>query len=90
MRRAYVGWGLFGAAVGTLAGMLLWSQQMRDARRALFSRSPVKRLAALGYVGGQPSVENARLLRDYCAWESRPALRRRAGVLLRRMETLLG
>ncbi|HEX8848417.1 MAG TPA: hypothetical protein VF761_02700 [Gemmatimonadaceae bacterium] len=90
MRRAYAGWGLFGVAVGTVAGMLLWSQQMRDARRALFSRNPVKRLAALGYVGGQPSVENARLLRDYCSWESRPALRRRAGILLRRMETILG
>lgn len=90
MRREHVGWALAGALGGAAAGMMFWSRQMRDARRALFSRSPVKRLAALGYVGGQPSVENARLLRDYCAWESRPALRRRAGVLLRRMETLLG
>ena len=90
MRREYLGWALVGAAAGALAGIVLWSGQMQDARRALFSRNPVKRLAALGYVGGQPSVENARLLRDYCAWESRPALRRRAGVLLRRMEALLG
>ncbi|HET9003277.1 MAG TPA: hypothetical protein VFN39_04660 [Gemmatimonadaceae bacterium] len=90
MRREYVQWGLVGYIAGAAAGMLLWSQQMRDAKRDLFHRRAVKRLAALGYVGARPSVENARLLRDFTAWESRPALRRRAAALLRRMETHLG
>jgi hypothetical protein len=90
MRREYVKWGLVGGLAGAAAGMLLWSQQMRVAKRDLFHRRAVRRLAALGYVGARPSVENARLLRDFTAWESRPALRRRAAALLRRMETHLG
>ncbi|MFL5561178.1 MAG: hypothetical protein ACJ79K_06875 [Gemmatimonadaceae bacterium] len=90
MRREYVGWGLAGGVAGMAAGMLLWSRHMRDAKRDLFHRRAVKRLAALGYVGARPSVENARLLRDFAAWESRPALQRRAAALLRRMETQLG
>lgn len=90
MRREYMQWGLVGGIAGVAVGMLLWSQQMRSARRDLFHRRSVKRLAALGYVGARPSVENARLLRDFTAWESRPALRRRAAALLRRMETHLG
>ena len=90
MRRGYASWVLFGLAVGTLAGIALWSREMRVARRDLFSRRAIKRLAALGYVGAQPSVEHARLLRDYVAWEPRPALRRRADALLRRMESHLG
>ena len=90
MRREYLQWGLVAGVAGATVGMLLWSQQMRSAKRDLFHRRPVKRLAALGYVGARPSVENARLLRDFAAWESRPALRRRAAALLRRMETHLG
>ena len=90
MKREYLQWGLVAGFAGAAAGMLLWSQQMRDAKRDLFHRRAVRRLAALGYVGARPSVENARLLRDFSAWESRPALRRRAAALLRRMETYLG
>ena len=90
MRREYLAWGVVAGAAGAAAGMLLWSHQMRDAKRDLFHRRPVRRLAALGYVGARPSVENARLLRDFTAWEARPALRRRAAALLRRMETHLG
>jgi hypothetical protein len=90
MRREYVIWGVVAAAAGATAGMLSWSRHMREARRDLFHRRAVKRLAALGYVGARPSVENARLLRDFTAWETRPALRRRAAALLRRMETHLG
>jgi hypothetical protein len=63
---------------------------MGIAKRDLFHRRAANRLAALGYVGARPSVENARLLRDFTAWETRPALRRRAAALLRRMETHLG
>ena len=90
MRRDYMTWGLAGVFAGAAAGMLLWSRHMRDAKRDLFHRRAVKRLAALGYVGARPSVENARLRRDFAAWEARPALRRRAAALLRRMETHLG
>ncbi len=90
MRREYLVWGLAAAVGGATAGMLLWSRQMGDAKRDLFHRRAVNRLAALGYVGARPSVENARLLRDFTAWETRPALRRRAAALLRRMETHLG
>lgn len=74
--------GFFG---GLIIGLLVWSAQMQRCRRDLFSRSPVRRLAALGYLGGRPSVETARLLADYARWERRPALRRRAERLLRRM-----
>ena len=90
MRREYLVWGAVGGAAGATVGMLLWSRQMRDRKRDLFHRRAVNRLAALGYVGARPSVENARLLRDFTAWETRPALRRRAAALLRRMETHLG
>jgi len=71
---------------GVAAGALLWSDQMRRSRRNLFSRSPVRRFLALGHVGGECSLENAVLLREYLAWETRPMLRRRATFALRRME----
>ena len=80
------GWAVAGFVVGTAAGVLAWSWQLRNSRQFLFSRSPWRRYAALGYLRGQPSVETARLLRDYMAWEQEPALRRRAQRLLRRME----
>ena len=71
---------------GLIIGLLVWSSQMQRCRRDLFSRSPVRRLAALGYIGGRPSVDTARLLAEYVRWERRPALRRRAERLLGRME----
>ena len=74
---------------GLVAGLALWDYEMRASRRHLFSRNPLKRLAALGYLGGSPSVETARLLRDYVNWESRPELRRRGLRLLRRIESAL-
>ena len=73
----------FGAAA---AGFLLWSRVIRQSRRNLFSRNPVERVAALSYLGARPSVETARLLRDYLSWESSPLLRRRARSLLGRLE----
>jgi hypothetical protein len=76
--------------VGGLAiGLLVWSRQIREARHHLFSARPLQRLAALSYLGSHPSVETARLLRDYVAWERRPALRRRGERLLRRLEASL-
>ena len=74
---------------GFAAGLVLWAAQVQRSRRDLFSRSPVRRLAALGYLGGQPGVETARLLQDYVKWEARPVLRLRGQHLLRRMETYL-
>ena len=71
---------------GVVAGLLLWSMQMRRYRRDLFSGNPLRRLAALGYLGGQPSFETARVLRDYVSWESRTVLRRRGERVLRRVE----
>lgn len=74
---------------GAVAGALVWSSAMQRSRRDLFSRSPVRRLAALGYLGGRPGVETARLLTDYVEWEARPALRKRGQQLLRRMKAYL-
>ena len=75
---------------GLIIGLLVWSTQIRRCRRDLFSKSPVRRLAALGYIGGRPSVDAARLLTEYVRWERRPLLRRRAERLLRRMQAHLG
>ena len=71
---------------GTLVGMALYAQQVHQHARALFSRSPVRRYLALGYLRGQPSVETVRLLRDYLDWEQQPTLRRRAQDVLRCVE----
>ena len=85
--RRWVAVGFFG---GVVAGLIAWSFHIERSRRDLFSQSRVRRLAALGYLGGQPSVETARLLSDYARWEQTPGLRRRAQRLLKRMEAYLG
>lgn len=74
---------------GVAAGLIVWGTQVQRSRRELFNRSPVRRLAALGFLAGQPGLETARLLSEYVHWETRPALRRRGEVLLRRMEAYL-
>ena len=74
---------------GLVAGVVLWSMQMRRSRRALFGASLVSRLAALGHLAGQPGVETARLLTEYVRWETRPMLRRRAERILNRMQRSL-
>jgi hypothetical protein len=79
----------FGFVGGFAAGLLLWSTQVERSRRELFSRSAVRRLAALGFLSGRPGVETARVLADYVNWETRPVLRRRGQVMLRRMEAYL-
>ena len=76
--------------VGGLAvGLVVWSTQVQRSRRELFSRSPMRRYAALGFLAGRPDIETARLLRDYVNWETRPALRRRGQHLLRRLHAYL-
>jgi hypothetical protein len=80
---------LAGAAVAAV-GVLLVRDQISRSRRDLFSPHPLRRLAALEYLGGVPaSVDTVLLLRDFLAWERRPLLRKRAqGVLLRLEEAL--
>ncbi len=74
---------------GVAAGLLVWSTQVERSRRELFNRSPLRRFAALGFLSGRPGLETARLLADYVNWETRPTLRRRGQLMLRRMEAYL-
>jgi hypothetical protein len=76
-------------AVGAVAavGVLLVRDQISRSRRDLFSPHPLRRLAALEYLGGVPaSVDTVLLLRDFLAWEQRPLLRKRAQAVLLRLE----
>jgi hypothetical protein len=74
---------------GMILGAVLWSTQVHRSRRDLFSRNPVRRLAALGHVGAYPGLDAARLLTEYVGWERHPVLRRRGERLLRRMRSNL-
>ena len=74
---------------GVAAGSLVWSRMQRNCRRNLFSRNPLFRVAALGYLRGRPTVNTAQLLREYVAWEPRPILRQRGARMLRRLESTL-
>ena len=69
---------LMGFAGGMVLGALAWRRLQASAHDQLFAASVVQRAAALGWIARAPSVENARLLRDYIRWERRPTLRRRA------------
>lgn len=84
------GFTLLAVAGAAALGALLVRDQMSRHQRELFSPHPLRRLAALGYIGGRPaSVDLVLLLRDYIAWESRPLIRRRAAQVLLRMESSL-
>ncbi|OLE15510.1 MAG: hypothetical protein AUG20_02610 [Gemmatimonas sp. 13_1_20CM_3_60_15] len=74
---------------GVAAGSLMWSRMQRNCRRNLFSRNPLFRVAALGYLRGRPTVNTAQLLREYIAWEPQPILRHRGARMLRRLESTL-
>ena len=71
---------------GLLLGLVVWNGQLQRHRRDLFSKRPVRRWVALSYLSSRPTVDNHRLLRDYLDWETRPSLRRRGELVLRRME----
>ena len=73
------------AMIGAAAGWVMAQRRLTFHRRDLFSPRPMRRLAALGYLAGQNGVDNARLLRDYLAWERQPMLRRRAEAILKRL-----
>lgn len=79
-----------GLGLGAALGAALAKHSMGRHRRDLFSAHPLRRLSALGYLNGHPSVEAVPLLRDYLAWEQHPMLRRRAQGIVRRMEAKLG
>jgi hypothetical protein len=83
-------WFVGAMAGGLVIGALLAQRSMGRWRSSLFSARPLRRLAALGYLSGHPGPEAVRVLRDYLAWEEHPALRRRAEVIMRRMESKLG
>ena len=77
------------AAVAAV-GVLLVRDQISRSRRDLFSPHPLRRLAALEYLGGVPaSVDTVLLLHDFLAWERRPLLRKRAQAVLLRLEEAL-
>jgi hypothetical protein len=78
-----------GLVMGALAGWMLAQRRFSIHQRDLFSPRPLRRLAALGFLAGQTSVETIRLLRDYLAWERQPVLRRRAEAILRGVEATL-
>ena len=78
--------GFFG---GVAVGALVWEGMLAGNRRGLFSASPVRRYAAVSYLGARPSVDTARLLREYLRWEPVPLLRRRARRVLRALEAAL-
>jgi hypothetical protein len=81
------GFTVLAVAAAAALGALLVRDQMSRHQRDLFSPHPLRRLAALGYIGGRPaSVDLVLLLRDYLAWEPRPLIRKRAAQVLLRME----
>ena len=74
---------------GIAAGGLMWTHLQRQYRRNLFSKSPLRRVAALGYLRARPTVNTAQLLREYVAWEPRSILRIRGVRMLKRLEATL-
>ncbi len=74
---------------GLVVGLLAWSAQIQRSRRDLFSSSPVRRVAALGYLSGRPGLQTVQLLAEYVKWEPQPLLQRRGRRMLRRMQASL-
>ena len=89
MRRQKVGFVAVGFIGGLAAGSVMWSRMQRQYRRNLFSKSPLRRVAALGYLRTRPTVNTAQLLREYVAWEPRSILRSRGVRMLKRLEATL-
>ena len=77
---------LAAAAAGAVAAWVIRNQIQRHSRD-LFSPSFFRRLAALGHMAkAEASVDHINLMKDFVAWESREALRRRAQAIVERME----
>ena len=86
LRVSFVAVGFLG---GVAAGSMVWTHLQRQYRRDLFSRSPLRRVAALGYLRARPTVNTAQILREYVAWEPRAILRDRGAQMLKRIEATL-
>jgi hypothetical protein len=86
LRASFVAVGFLG---GVAAGSLVWTHLQRQYRRDLFSKSPLRRVAALGYLRARPTVNTAQILREYIAWEPRAILRQRGAHMLKRIEATL-
>jgi hypothetical protein len=84
-----VGFVAVGFIGGLAAGSVMWSRMQRQYRRNLFSKSPLRRVAALGYLRARPTVNTAQLLREYVAWEPTSILRHRGVRMLKRLEATL-
>jgi hypothetical protein len=78
-----------GVVAVSALGVLLVRDQVHRHRRDLFSPRPLRRLAALTYIGKHPDIENVHLLRDFLSWETEPMLRKRATSILDRIERTL-
>ena len=78
-----------GFAGGVALGAAIWDRLIAGSRRGLFSPHPMGRYHAVSYLAARPSVDTARLLRDYLRWETHPLLRRRARRVLRAVEASL-
>ena len=83
-------WFMGALTAGLVVGAVLAQRTMGRWRSSLFSPRPLRRLAALGYLSGHPGPEAGRVLRDYLTWEEHPTLRRRAELIVHRMEQKLG
>lgn len=83
-------WGfVVGFAAGAAAGYAWWTREQGRHQRALYHPKPMRRLAALGFLSGQPSADAVLVLREYLGWEKNPVLQRRARQLLTRFENAL-
>ena len=89
MSKQKIGFVAVGFIGGLAAGSVMWSRMQRQYRRNLFSKSPLRRVAALGYLRARPTVNTAQLLREYVAWEPRSILRIRGVRMLKRLEATL-
>ena len=78
-----------GFAAGLVVGAAAWAGALDLTRSGLFSRNPVRRFGAVSYLATRPSVDTARLLRDYVRWEPHPLLRRRGRQALAAVEAVL-
>ena len=77
---------LAAATAGAVAAWVIRDQMQRHSRD-LFSPSFFRRLAALGYMAkAEATVDHINLMKDFVAWESRDAFRRRAQAIVERME----
>jgi hypothetical protein len=74
---------------GLVVGAAVWAGALDLTRSGLFSPNPIRRFGAVSYLATRPSVDTARLLRDYVRWERLPLLRRRGRQALAAVEASL-